>query len=1173
MQIDELFDREIYRSITGVVKVEQTKAEEVFQELIEFVITKELRKHFHDFFKAYNHSLDTKTDEMGVWISGFFGSGKSHLLKMLSYLLENKDVEGIKTIECFQEKLRDDSLLFNDMKRPTSHPTDVLLFNIESKAGSQDRVGKTAIVDIFMKMFNALCGYSSETPWIADIERKLAEEGIYEQFKKAYREVADEEWEEGRHKLYFSRDYFINALISARKDMSRESAELLFDNAEKNYSLSPEKFALLIKKYLESKGKNHRIVFLVDEMGQYIGDNSNLMLNLQTVTENLGIHCQGRAWVVVTSQEAIDELTKNRLKDQDFSKIQGRFTTRLNLSSSNTDEVIKKRLLLKKDEKKEKAVKETLGLYYKDECASLRNLVSFSPHTAGMKSFAGEDDFLETYPFIPYQFNLLQKVFECIRKFSHAGKHLAEGERSMLNAFHSALKEEGKKDVGVLVPFQAFYSTVESFLDSAIKRIFDHALGNQELEPFDVGVLKVLFMIKHVKEIPADIENLATLMIGKMSEDKIALRSSIDTSLTRLKAQTLICQNGDLYDFLTDEEQDVEKGIRAVKIDFDDVLNSLGKRIFEDIYPDKAFNYSRQNTYSFSRQIDRILLGKPGEDLSIHIVTPEHSELFSESSLKMESGKEGKLIIRLPDDRRYLDEIEMILKTEKYLKEKSAIKISESVERIHSYKRSEVDTRRGRVKTLLEEALRNSDFYASGGKLPSEGIHARVMIENALKTVTQNTFHKLSFIDKYIAGDSELHQILAGGEQIVFANENKAALDDMRVILTQKHQFHMKTTMKELKDRYTRKPYGWNLYDIAGVVAKLFARKEIKLEYNGEALSLDDKAVISCLTKEKEFDKVLLFKKEAIDAHLIESGKAICKTLFDCHHMPDEGDELATVIRNEHMLTEIESLKGLQEHYEYDARFPGREVIEEGIKLLKELCREKDTVSFLTRLEEKKEELEAWKKDSSPVKEFFKDTKKDIFKRALRCISQYDKHQHILEDDELINHCIQELDGIVKMPKPYSRIKDIPPLEQKFMERYAIILARKKDEEKKHVEDAWVKVLLELKKHSLEGELTEELHTHFEELLEKIRKAENIDGIGDIKAQSKTRLDKSFNRINKKLEEKSSKTIETVKINPIQVAKGKVILETQDDVKEYLDTLEKELNKVIKADKKIHLTE
>ncbi len=99
--------------------------------------------------------------------------------------------------------------------------------------------------------------------------------------------------------------------------------------------------------YIDRKGNNHHVVFLVDEIGQYIGDDSKLMLNLQTVTEELGKECMGKAWVIVTSQQDIDSITK--VKGNDFSKIQGRFDTRLSLSSANVDAVIKKRILEKRN--------------------------------------------------------------------------------------------------------------------------------------------------------------------------------------------------------------------------------------------------------------------------------------------------------------------------------------------------------------------------------------------------------------------------------------------------------------------------------------------------------------------------------------------------------------------------------------------------------------------------------------------------------------------------------------------------------------------------------------------------------------------------------------------------------------------------------------------------------
>ena len=130
--------------------------------------------------------------------------------------------------------------------------------------------------------------------------------------------------------------------------MSEEAARNWYNKAEENYTLSVDKFAKRVREYIESKGNNHHVIFLVDEMGQYIGDDSDLMLNLQTVVEDLGTECGGKAWVIVTSQQDIDSMTNMKgAKRNDFSKIQGRFDTRLSLSSANVDEVIKRRILRK----------------------------------------------------------------------------------------------------------------------------------------------------------------------------------------------------------------------------------------------------------------------------------------------------------------------------------------------------------------------------------------------------------------------------------------------------------------------------------------------------------------------------------------------------------------------------------------------------------------------------------------------------------------------------------------------------------------------------------------------------------------------------------------------------------------------------------------------------------
>lgn len=103
MKIKEMFRDDIDRTINGVVQVEQEKEDVIEQEVKEYVVTTELKKHFTKFFNEYSDSFDRPTDNVGVWITGFFGSGKSHFLKMLSYLLENKEINGMKTVDYFDE--------------------------------------------------------------------------------------------------------------------------------------------------------------------------------------------------------------------------------------------------------------------------------------------------------------------------------------------------------------------------------------------------------------------------------------------------------------------------------------------------------------------------------------------------------------------------------------------------------------------------------------------------------------------------------------------------------------------------------------------------------------------------------------------------------------------------------------------------------------------------------------------------------------------------------------------------------------------------------------------------------------------------------------------------------------------------------------------------------------
>ena len=144
MLIKNLFERDIFRPINGVVKADQVDDFSVWQELDEFVITRELDQHFRKFISWYLEAVDQSknpdpTGKMGIWISGFFGSGKSHFLKVLSYLLDNRthtnNGHSKQAVDSFESKVKD-AMLFADIKRAIVTDTDVILCNIDSKGGT-----------------------------------------------------------------------------------------------------------------------------------------------------------------------------------------------------------------------------------------------------------------------------------------------------------------------------------------------------------------------------------------------------------------------------------------------------------------------------------------------------------------------------------------------------------------------------------------------------------------------------------------------------------------------------------------------------------------------------------------------------------------------------------------------------------------------------------------------------------------------------------------------------------------------------------------------------------------------------------------------------------------------------------------------------------------------------
>ncbi len=494
MKIQTMFQEDIDRKINGVVQVDQDASEILVQELNEYVITRELKKHFITFFNNYGESFHERTADIGVWISGFFGSGKSHFLKMLSYLLENKEVQGERTVERFRRKFADDPATFMLIDNATKGRTDTILLNIDIE-GSINK-DKTAVLRVFAKMFYNYLGFYGENLKVAKLEQFIARKGKTEEFRRVIEEVNGGRWLESRDAFAFFEDDIVVTLQQVL-GMSESAAQNWFNGTE-TVETSIAQLVSEIKEYVDSQPDDFRLLFMIDEVGQYIGGDTSLLLNLQSLIEKIGSECEGKVWVVCTGQEAIDEIIKAR--ENEFSRIQARFKTRLSLSSSSADEVIQKRILLKTPE-----AEQDLEQVFTVNDSVLRNLFSFSGAILDIKGYGSADEFARNFPFVPYQFILMQKVFAEIRKHGNSGKHLSGGERSMLSGFQEAAQRIEDKDEFALAPFYLFYDTVHTFLDSSIRRVIERceraAADGNGIEPQDVDVLKLLYLVRYVDDI------------------------------------------------------------------------------------------------------------------------------------------------------------------------------------------------------------------------------------------------------------------------------------------------------------------------------------------------------------------------------------------------------------------------------------------------------------------------------------------------------------------------------------------------------------------------------------------------------------------------------------------------------------------------------------------------
>ncbi len=290
MLIRDIFQEPIDRPIEEVIKVDQINEAVVYQELREYIPTASIQRHFREILEAVNASRSEPTEGIGVWVSGFFGSGKSSFAKMLGYMLAQRQVRGQSASDLLRARFTEDRLKDILTLVNRTIPCTLVMFDIAT-----DRAVRTGRENVSEIMYRALLrelGYA-EDPDLAELEIALEVEGRLMDFKARFTELHGKEWDERKHLIAFA----LNEASAVMHELEPQTYPFA-DSWAKTHREIHVDANLIADRSLELMRRRRRdqaLVFIVDEVGQYVARHVDRMLDLQGIVQALGR--AGKNWV------------------------------------------------------------------------------------------------------------------------------------------------------------------------------------------------------------------------------------------------------------------------------------------------------------------------------------------------------------------------------------------------------------------------------------------------------------------------------------------------------------------------------------------------------------------------------------------------------------------------------------------------------------------------------------------------------------------------------------------------------------------------------------------------------------------------------------------------------------------------------------------------------------
>ena len=845
--VKDLFASDIHRRIEEVIKVDQADEQILKDELAEYVVTDSLRAHFIDILEQYRETPNKPHEGVGVWVSGFFGSGKSSFAKYLGLALENRPILGQGAAELFAGR-SGDSRVQVLLQNITEHiPTDAVIFDVSTDRGI--RTGNQTITEIMYRLFLQSLGYARDLD-LSELEITLEGESRLDAFKQTYADVFGKDWDKEKGKIAIAVQQ-ASRVMHTLDPATYPTADSWRQSALRRADITPGRLAERCKQLMERRRPGKSLVFVVDEVGQFVARDVQKMLDLQAVVQSLGRVGRGRMWLVVTSQEKLTELVGG-LDDKrvELARLMDRFPLQVHLEPADISEVTSKRVLSKNAE----AQKDLRELFTEHR----GRLTDNTRLTADIRlPELDTESFVDLYPLLPYQIDLIIQVVSGLRTQGGASKHVGGANRTIIKLAQQLLIHPdvalGDKPVGTLATIDQIYDLVSGNIASEIRGKID-AIDKEVDHPLAQPVAKAICLLQYVRSIHRTPENIAaTLHPGVDSDSRL---SEVKAALSALLEAHKVRLGDDGYRIPSPAEDDWERQRASLSPKPGDISRLHADAVSTLWQPQPAHTLLDVKGFKAGLYLNGRLVTEG--DIPVHLTLAEAGKEYTERALEMRkrSQIETKSIFWVATTGEAIDRetVELYRSKEILARKERGAQTKDETALVAEEKRR-LRRHQDELKRLLKQALLSgSIFFRGNDRSPDEKVsEVGKAASRALAQALPEVFERFEEaaarvskkdLDALLTTESlrgltpvftDLSLVRDQGGKPVF-NTESGPLAEVLARIENRTSYGETASGRYLADEFAKEPFGWDFDVVRLLVVALLRAGKIEATSKGQSI-------------------------------------------------------------------------------------------------------------------------------------------------------------------------------------------------------------------------------------------------------------------------------------------------------------------------------------------------